>query len=336
MTGSSKTTRPDIQIHVLTVSDRAFAGTYTDESGPTAVRTLGVTFDSGSISSSLCADGIESVQSAVLTAARAGAQVVITLGGTGLSPRDLTVEATQGLIGREIPGLAELVRAAGIESNPMAAMSRGVAGVIEAGTHGVDHPVAVVNLAGSPDAAAVGCRVLAPLLPHLVGQLSGTGHAHGHGHVHGLSHGRDAAAAIIEITDAPLDKRRLEASVTEPDLGAVVTFVGRVRNHDPEAEGEVVRLDYSAHPGALDVLEEVVAEFRNDGSNGSPKINISAAHRIGPLAVGDAALIVCVASAHRGDSFELSKNLVEAIKARVPIWKKQFTGADEGVWVGIS
>jgi molybdopterin synthase catalytic subunit len=109
-----------------------------------------------------------------------------------------------------------------------------------------------------------------------------------------------------------------------------------VRNHDPEAEGEVIRLEYSAHPSALSVLEEVVAEFSHPGDDDSPEVRIAVQHRIGSLDIGDAALIVCVSSAHRGDSFDLCKNLVEAIKARVPIWKKQFTSDDDGVWLGLS
>lgn len=139
------------------------------------------------------------------------------------------------------------------------------------------------------------------------------------------------------VQDAPLDRDAIEALVTSDECGAVITFVGRVRNHDPEVEGTVVTLEYSAHPDAQQILGELVTELASQSARElGVELHIAAFHRIGRLEVGDAALIVSVAAAHRANTFEVSRELVERIKARVPIWKKQFTASGEAAWVGIS
>lgn len=141
---------------------------------------------------------------------------------------------------------------------------------------------------------------------------------------------------FARIVESPLDRDEVEALLLGDEMGAVVSFVGRVRNHDPEAQGEVVALEYSAHPDAEAVLAELLREFTQARREGSNPVRVAAVHRIGRLAVGDAALIVSVAAAHRTDTFELCRDLVEEIKARVPIWKKQLTAAGAGAWVGIA
>lgn len=140
------------------------------------------------------------------------------------------------------------------------------------------------------------------------------------------------------VTDQPLDAAQLEAAVSAPDAGATVVFQGVVRDHDPEADGTVTGLEYSAHPNATDFLREVVAEanatVHNPLDSGPLPVRVAAAHRIGALEIGDTALVVAVSAAHRQEAFSVCSDVVERIKARVPIWKQQF-GPDGSHWVGV-
>lgn len=140
------------------------------------------------------------------------------------------------------------------------------------------------------------------------------------------------------VTNNTLDAGALRAAVAAPDAGAVIVFEGVVRDHDPEAAGAVTGLEYSAHPDATDFLREVVAEANTAVHNtldmAPLPVRAVAAHRIGPLAVGDVALVVAVSAAHRQEAFSVCSHVVEEIKARVPIWKLQY-GAEGSNWVGI-
>ena len=137
------------------------------------------------------------------------------------------------------------------------------------------------------------------------------------------------AEVLASISDAPLDRASIEAFVRTAGDGAVVTFEGVIRNHDHGAG--VSALDYEAHPDAEAFLREVCNEIAAESG-----LRVAAAHRIGHLVVGDVALIASVAAPHRADAFAACARLVDLIKERVPIWKRQHL--DDGVseWVGLS
>ncbi|PRY12963.1 MogA/MoaB family molybdenum cofactor biosynthesis protein [Kineococcus rhizosphaerae] len=152
---------------VVTVSNRASAGVYADTSGPIVVeglRGMGFTVDGPVV----VPDG-DPVEEALRDAVAAGYDVVVTNGGTGLSPLDLTPERTRRVVDHEVPGVPEAIRAAGAAAGvPTAVLSRGIAGV--AGR------TFVVNLPGSSGGARDGVAVLAGFLRHAVDQLHGGDH----------------------------------------------------------------------------------------------------------------------------------------------------------------
>lgn len=130
------------------------------------------------------------------------------------------------------------------------------------------------------------------------------------------------------VTDGPVVVAEHDALVADRAAGAVVSFAGMIRDHD--GGRSVVRLEYSAHPSAHDTLGDVVAEVaeRVGGVR-----SVAASHRIGDLAVGDIALAVAVAADHRGAAFTACAELVDEIKARIPVWKHQFFADGTDEWV---
>ena len=152
---------------VLTVSDGVVAGTREDTSGDLLAALL--ESDGYEVERRVVADEREEIASAI-GALAAGAAVVLTTGGTGVAPRDVTPEATRPLIEREAPGIAEAIRADSIVRTPHALLSRGVAGVVGRAL--------VVNLPGSPGGCRDGYAVLRPALGHAVGLLHEAETAH--------------------------------------------------------------------------------------------------------------------------------------------------------------
>lgn len=152
---------------VLTISNRAAAGVYADRAGPILVDGLRANgFEVADLQ--VVPDG-EAVQAALREAVAASYDVVLTTGGTGLTPMDRTPEMTRPVLDREVPGIAELLRSHGVAQGvATAVLSRGVAGV--AGT------TLIINLPGSPGGARDGVAVLAPVLTHAVSQIHGGDH----------------------------------------------------------------------------------------------------------------------------------------------------------------
>ncbi|WP_028266612.1 molybdenum cofactor biosynthesis protein MoaE [Arthrobacter sp. MA-N2] len=135
------------------------------------------------------------------------------------------------------------------------------------------------------------------------------------------------------LSAEPISVDQAIAAVESDTAGAVVSFSGVVRNHD--GGKPVDRLSYSAHPTAHQVMADVVAELVTEHSGEAAQpVRIWAAHRIGLLEVGDPALVCAVAAAHRGQAFAVCSELVDRIKAQVPIWKEQFFSDGTVEWVG--
>ncbi|ALX05441.1 MogA/MoaB family molybdenum cofactor biosynthesis protein [Aeromicrobium erythreum] len=153
---------------VVVASNRAAAGVYEDTTGPLLVDALR-SWGLETADAAVVPDG-DPVGHAVADAVASGAAVVLTTGGTGISPTDRTPEVTRPLLDRELPGLAEALRAAGVAKGvPTAVLSRGLAGV--AGS------TLVVNLPGSRGGVKDAIQVLADVVTHAVDQLAGGDHA---------------------------------------------------------------------------------------------------------------------------------------------------------------
>ena len=130
-----------------------------------------------------------------------------------------------------------------------------------------------------------------------------------------------------EVTDQSLDPESLLASVRGDAFGAEVLFLGTIRNHD---EGRAVQsLEYEIHPSAPQVLPELADEV----AAAFPDVHLAVAHRYGPVPIGEPAFVVAAGSAHRGAAFAAAAQLVETVKSRLPIWKRQTFADGTHAWV---
>ncbi|MEO6502307.1 MAG: molybdenum cofactor biosynthesis protein MoaE [Jatrophihabitantaceae bacterium] len=132
---------------------------------------------------------------------------------------------------------------------------------------------------------------------------------------------------IAEVTESPLDVNAHSAATRDVAAGADVNFCGVVRDHDHGRT--VLELEYSSHPSAAGILRQVAEEIAADPA----VLAVAVSHRIGVLKIGDVALVASVTAAHRKQAFDSCQRLVDEVKARLPIWKRQVfvDGTDE--WV---
>jgi molybdopterin synthase catalytic subunit len=129
------------------------------------------------------------------------------------------------------------------------------------------------------------------------------------------------------VTTDPLDVAAHEKAVAGPAAGAVVVFQGVVRDHDDDRA--VTLLEYEAHPSAPDVLAAVAAEIAAD-----PAVYaVAVSHRIGLIDIGDVALVAAVSTAHRAAAFAACARLVDEVKSRLPVWKRQVFRDGTEEWV---
>jgi molybdopterin synthase catalytic subunit len=132
---------------------------------------------------------------------------------------------------------------------------------------------------------------------------------------------------IARVADAPLSVAEHEDAVADKAAGAVVSFAGVVRDHD--GGRSVTELEYVGHPSAEDVLVAIAGEFA-----ARPELHaVAVSHRVGLLGIGDVALACAVSAAHRAEAFAACAELVDEVKKRLPIWKRQVFTDGEEEWV---
>jgi molybdopterin synthase catalytic subunit len=133
---------------------------------------------------------------------------------------------------------------------------------------------------------------------------------------------------LADIREVPLSVEEVLQAVSGAAVGGVTLFVGTVRDHD--AARTVTALEYSAHPTALARLRDVLGEV----AGRHPGVVLAAVHRVGRLEIGEAAVVVAAAAGHRGAAFDASRELIDDLKATVPIWKHQLFADGTEEWVG--
>ena len=135
---------------------------------------------------------------------------------------------------------------------------------------------------------------------------------------------------LARISAEPLDLAAPLEAVEQASAGAVTTFVGRVRDHDPDAATAVVALEYTAHPDAEATLRALA-----ERAIGDTEATVAVSHRIGRLGVGEPAVIIAVSSSHRAVAFDVCRELIETIKTDLPVWKRQVEADGTTAWKGL-
>ncbi|MFI6574466.1 molybdenum cofactor biosynthesis protein MoaE [Nocardiopsis sp. NPDC050513] len=138
---------------------------------------------------------------------------------------------------------------------------------------------------------------------------------------------------LAAVRATPLSVDEVLAAVADPHAGGTAVFIGTVRDHDHGRD--VARLAYSAHPSVEERLRAVMEKVLSDTSvPGRPVVRMAAVHRVGDLEIGDAAVVVAAAAAHRQEAFDACRRLIDDLKAEVPIWKHQSFEDGRDEWVG--
>lgn len=134
--------------------------------------------------------------------------------------------------------------------------------------------------------------------------------------------------SLTGMRDAPLSEEEVISAVSHDAAGAIVTFLGTVRNHSGGLDVE--KLEYHAYTA---MAESELAAIAMELETENPGARVACLHRVGTLAIGDVAVVCAVSAAHRGQAFDACRELIDRIKARVPIWKREY-GASGPHWVG--
>ena len=134
------------------------------------------------------------------------------------------------------------------------------------------------------------------------------------------------APEAVHLVDGPIDAASLERRVTDPSCGAVILFIGNVRDHHQGRKVE--RLTYTAYrPMAERCLRQIVRELSSDGA-----ARLAITHRLGEVEVGEASVVIAAASAHRDKAYETSRTALERLKREVPIWKREHYAGGASIW----
>lgn len=135
---------------------------------------------------------------------------------------------------------------------------------------------------------------------------------------------------LARIAHSPIRLADHAAAIDDPRMGAETSFVGRVRDHDPDASGAVSALEYTAHPDAEAALHRIAA--RAAEAHGAL---VAVSHRVGRLEVGEPAVVIAVAAPHRAEAFAACRDVIEDIKRDLPVWKRQIEADGTAEWKGL-
>jgi molybdopterin synthase catalytic subunit len=141
--------------------------------------------------------------------------------------------------------------------------------------------------------------------------------------------GEGSAVRLVDIRSGPIDAAEALTAVEDDAAGGITLFVGTVRDHDDARP--VDHLEYSEHPSAAGRLHDVAAAV----AQRHPGTTVAALHRVGRLEIGDVAVVVAAAAVHRGQAFDAAEDLIDDLKATVPIWKHQVFADGTEEWVGL-